>query len=271
MRKKVLLAVLAMVFALALVIPASAITWGEPDGNAHPHVGLLVFADNDTGEAWRCTGTLLTSTVILTAGHCTSGADIGWAWFDADVGAGVPGNGYPFAGDIEFTQIHTHPQYNPGAFYLHDVGIVVLESGDAQARNTYGALAPVGLLDELSTQRGLQEQNFTVVGYGLQEVVPNPNEVRADLVRYRATNKLIGVKGTAGIPEGVAALFTNNPGQAHRGGTCSGDSGGPVFHGDSNVIAAVTSFGLNPNCVGNGGGYRIDTADDQAFITQFLP
>lgn len=263
------MAVLALVFALALVTPASAITWGTPDGEAHPYVGLLVFADNDTGEAWRCTGTLLSSTVILTAGHCTFGADEGWVWFDSDVGAGRPGNGYPFNGDIHFTQIYTHPQYNDSAFYLHDVGIVVLDAEDAQNRGT-ATLAPVGLLDQLSTRRGQQEQTFTPVGYGVQEIVPNPAEQQADLVRYQATSKLIGVKGTFGIPEGVAVALTNNPGQPHTGGTCFGDSGGPIFWNGDGSIAAVTSFGVNPNCVGNGGGYRIDTADDQAFILSFL-
>jgi len=45
-----------------------------------------------------------------------------------------------------------------------------------------------------------------------------------------------------------------------RGGTCSGDSGGPVFLGgtDSNLIVAVTSFGLNSMCRGTDFGYRID-------------
>jgi secreted trypsin-like serine protease len=45
-----------------------------------------------------------------------------------------------------------------------------------------------------------------------------------------------------------------------RGGTCSGDSGGPVFLGgfSSNLIVAVTSFGLNAICRGTDFGYRID-------------
>jgi secreted trypsin-like serine protease len=45
-----------------------------------------------------------------------------------------------------------------------------------------------------------------------------------------------------------------------RGGTCSGDSGGPVFLGgaSSNTIVAVTSFGLNELCRGTDYGYRID-------------
>lgn len=263
-----LAAIAIVIIALLLaVIPAAAIQFGEPDGNAHPHVGLLVF---DVGgvPAWRCSGTLLSPTVMLTAGHCTFGTSGGRVWFDPDVGAGRPGNGYPFSGGtgIEFAEIHTHPQYNDAAFYLHDAGVVIL----SQPVNlpTYGTLAPVGLLDELATRRGLQDRSFTVVGYGLQSVVPT---LQADLVRYRGTVQLIDVNGTFGIPAGVSASFTNNPGRGNgEGGTCFGDSGGPIFYGDSNVIAAITSYGINANCAGTGGGYRVDTADDQAWINSFL-
>lgn len=268
MRKKVLLVALALVFALALVIPASAITWGTPDGEGHPHVGLLVF-DVNGAPAWRCTGTLLSPTVMLTAGHCTFGATGGRVWFHSDV-LGTPGNDYPFAGgtSVEFASIATHPYYDDAAFYLHDVGVVTLS--EPVNVGTYGTLPQAGFLDGLATKRGLQEQTFTPVGYGVQEIVPNPNEERAELVRYQATTKLIGVKGTFGIPEGSAVVFTNNPGQPHSGGTCFGDSGGPIFWNGDGSIAAVTSFGVNSNCVGTGGGYRIDQPDDLSFISSFL-
>jgi hypothetical protein len=36
------------------------------------------------------------------------------------------------------------------------------------------------------------------------------------------------------------------------------------------VIAGVTSFGLNKNCAGTGGVYRIDRADDLDWILSFL-
>jgi len=267
-RSKLIALTIALILLIVMVTPVAAVQFGEPDGNNHPYVGLLVF-DVGGSPAWRCSGTLLSPTVMLTAGHCTFGTSGGRVWFEPDVESGIPGNGYPFGGgtSIEFSAIYTHPDYVDGAFYLYDAGVVIL----SQPVNlgTYGQLANVGLLDELSTKRGLQEQNFTVVGYGLQSVVPS---LQADRVRYQGTVKLIDVKGTAGIPAGTSASFTNNPGQGNgQGGTCFGDSGGPIFHGNSNIIAAVTSYGLNANCAGTGGGYRVDTADDQNFINQFLP
>jgi secreted trypsin-like serine protease len=255
-----------MAALLALVAgPAAGITHGEPDGDEHPHVGLLVF-DVDGAPAWRCSGTLLSPTVMLTAGHCTFGTSGGRVWFESDA-TDTAATGYPFPGgtSVEFSEIHTHPDYVDEAFYLFDVGVAILSEPVASPR--YGELADVGFLDGLATGRGLQNQQFTPVGYGIQSIVP---EEQIDLVRYQATVRLIDVNGTAGVPAGASVTFTNSPGEANKGGTCFGDSGGPVFVKGTDVIAAVTSFGLNANCVGLGGGYRVDTADDQAFINQFL-
>lgn len=245
------------------------ITDGIPDEDAHPYVGLLVF-DVDGAPAWRCSGTLLSERVMLTAGHCTDGAEGGRVWFDSDL---EENEEYPFSGgtSIELEGIHTHPEFVPEAFFLHDLGVVILEE-DAPAGDADVEIAEVGALDALATRRGLQDQLFTPVGYGLQSVKP---DLRDDLVRYRATVRLIDVRGTVGIPEGAAVMFTNNPGKPHRGGTCFGDSGGPVFaeaehEEDTHVIVAVTSFGLNANCAGTGGGYRVDQEDDRDFVLSFL-
>lgn len=267
-RRKFAVLSITLILLLAVVIPVAAVKFGEPDGDGHPYVGLMVF-DVDGSPSHRCSGTLLSPTVMLTAGHCTVDTSGGRVWFEPDVESGIPGNGYPFGGgtSIEFAEIHTHPDYVDEAFYLFDAGIAILD--EPVILSEYGTLADIGLLDELATKRGRQNQSFKVVGYGLQSVVPT---LSADRVRYRGEVKLVDVKGTAGIPAGIAASFTNNPGKGNgSGGTCFGDSGGPIFHGDSNVIAAVNSYVLNLNCVGIGGGYRVDTVDDQAFINQFLP
>jgi secreted trypsin-like serine protease len=265
--KRYAVVAIALVIALTLAQPAYAVQFGEPDGNRHPQVGLLIF-DYNGSPAWRCSGTLLSPTVMLTAGHCTFEASGGRVWFEPDVAAGRPENGYPFGGgtSIEFAEIHTHPNYIDGAFYLYDVGIVILS--EPVYLDSYATLADIGYLDSIATRRGLQNTSFTIVGYGLQSVVPN---LQADLVRYVGTVKLIDVKGTFGIPPGTSASFTNNPGKGNgAGGACFGDSGGPIFAGDSLVIAAVTSFGVNSNCAGTGGGYRIDNEFNLSWINQFL-
>ena len=69
-----------------------------------------------------------------------------------------------------------------------------------------------------------------------------------------------------GIVGDFSILLSNN---AHTGGTCFGDSGGPNFIGTSNVIAGVTSFGRNSTCAGTGGVYRVDKVDDLDWLATF--
>src|SRR5918999_3521037 len=119
----------ALIAAIAVGVgPAGAITDGELDGNGHPYVGLMVAQDKKGNPLWRCSGTMMSATIFLTAGHCTEApAAKAQIWFDADVESGIPENGYPFTGDAG-GKTYTHPSYNPNAFFLFDLGVVVLKS-----------------------------------------------------------------------------------------------------------------------------------------------
>ena len=251
---KRLMAVLSIAAASAGIPAAHAITaGGELDGNRHPYVGLMVAQDAKGNPLWRCSGTLISPTLFLTAGHCTEApAAHAEIWFDADVQSGIPGNGYPFDGDAG-GKTFTHPSYNPGAFFLFDLGVVVLDK--PMKMKKYGALPEPDVLDVLATQRGLQDVTFTAVGYGLQRI--NPVFVEEERVRMFATPHLVQIN--TGLTGDFSLLLSNNHA---TGGTCFGDSGGPNFIGNSNVVGGVTSFGLNGTCGGTGGVYRVDRADD---------
>ncbi|MDA7430397.1 trypsin-like serine protease [Primorskyibacter aestuariivivens] len=243
---------------------AGAITrGGDPDGGEHPYVGLIIF-DVGGQPSHRCTGTLVTPTVVVTAGHCTYGTSAARMWFEEDVGAGIPGNGFPFGGGtaVEAASVHTHPQYDNFAFFLFDLGVVILDS--PQYSFQYGQLPSQEQLTPLAKKRGRQDTTFTAVGYGLQQIKPI---IKSDLVRLKADLRLIDMTGTFGVPPKTSIALSNN---ANTGGTCFGDSGGPLFVGDTNVIGAVTSFGLNGNCAGTGAGYRIDQPDDLDFLRGFM-
>ncbi|MDP1547573.1 MAG: trypsin-like serine protease [Anaerolineales bacterium] len=257
--KKVTIAILlATVLVLSTVGMASAITDGELDGDGHPHVGLLIF-DIGGVPQWRCSGTLLSPTVLLTAGHCTFGATSGRVWFESDVQQ--PGLGYPSGGatSVEFCGIYTHPEYDDNAFFLHDVGVV--ELCEAVDVDTYGTLPSVDQLDALKTGK---KTTFTSVGYGLQKI--NPVFVEAQRVRMVATPHLI-MSNVPGFTGDFSLMLSNNH---STGGTCFGDSGGPNFLGNSNVVAGVTSFAINGNCAGTGGVFRMDRQNVLDFVNQFL-
>jgi V8-like Glu-specific endopeptidase len=250
-------------FALVIGVPIGAITDGEFDGSRHPAVVLLLM-EVDGAPAFRCSGTLLTPTVLLTAGHCAGepGEFSGMRVFtESDVDHGT--NNYPFAGpnSVEAVFWAAHPAFTEAQFFLHDVGVVVLQSpGVVLGASSYGRLPAEDQLDSL---RPRASTTFTSVGYGVQRI--NAAKEIAQRVRMFAQPHLIQVN--TGFTGDFSLLLSNNHA---TGGTCFGDSGGPNFLGTSNVVAGVTSFGLNGSCGGTGGVFRLDRRDVLDFVNAFL-
>jgi len=137
----------------------------------------------------------------------------------------------------------------------------------------YGVLPRADQLDTLQTRRGQQDVTFTAVGYGLQESFPDPAMFLATNTRTRfsATPRLLQIN-TPGFTGDFSLLLSNNH---STGGTCFGDSGGPNFVGsgatETRTVGGVTSFGLNGNCAGTGGVFRMDRQDVLDFVHTFLP
>ena len=251
-------AVAALVALLAL-FPGRAIQFGDPDDGEHPYVGLLVFYNADGVPQWRCTGTLISPTVVLTAGHCTELNEGAQLFLQEDVGTVA---GYPFTGGITGTAF-TGPEWAGGLFLPNtgDVGVVVLDT--AVTLSEYGVLADAGTLDDL--QNGPFAE-FEVVGYGLQSVKPVQSALRQ---RLKAEVSLINTESS--LTDGYNVHYSGAPGYGTGGGgTCFGDSGGAVFLNGTNEIVAVNSFVLNSNCKGAGFGYRVDREPVQEWIEGFL-
>ena len=274
MRKLIVAPAVALLLT-ALVTPLNAITGNWVEDFEHPFVGLAVFYDANGEFLWRCSGTLLSPTVFLTAGHCAdtvSGAVSARVYFQQDAGANYdpatqldPVTGYPetcAAGTQGVTCATSDRLYNfdfTGSLTLpntHDVGLVILDQPISLPE--YGELAEAGSLDQLATARGRQDLTFTVSGYGLtyknEEHNGKPN------VSFR--ERLMALAHLVNLNSALNAGFnlqTVGNGQG-EGGTCNGDSGGPVFHGgyESNTIVGVTSFGLNTLCRGTDFAFRTD-------------
>ena len=272
LRRALLLLAAAVAAVLVTAIPASAVTDGELDGNGHPAV-VLILMEVDGAPAFRCSGTLIAPTYVLTAGHCAGapGEFSGMRIFtESDVQAGIgTTNNYPFGGgpnSVEAIRFAAHPLFPTAPFFVHDVGMLQLASPVNLSASEYGTLPTANQFDTLKPGRST---TFTSVGYGLQRSFPPAASWKnsASRTRYVAHPHLIQING--GIVGDYSLLSSNN---ANTGGTCFGDSGGPNFLGDnsSRLVAAVTSFGLNSTCGGTGGVFRLDRQNVLDFIHNFM-
>jgi hypothetical protein len=276
----------ASLLAAIFAAPVGAITHGTLDGNDHPYVGLMTAHAAGGQYLWRCSGTLISPTVFVTAGHCVEPDDsqgfgpptYAVVFFKDTLITPDPAftlttrsctgiAGYPCAGANETAitgTLHENPHYNPNAFYTNDLGVVVLDQ--PYNPGSFGALPAA---DQFDSWKNSSNVTFDSVGFGLQRAFPDQGASQrkelAARIRMVAHPRLIGING--GYAHDYAIILSNN---ANTGGTCFGDSGGPNFIANTNVIAGVTSFGKNWTCAGQGGVYRIDNAFDLNFITGFL-
>ena len=272
MRRTLLSLAAAAMLAVTWAAPATAITNDYVKDFDHPFVGLIAFY-NDAGVfQHRCTGELLAPTVVLTAGHCTDNGASGVnasarIWFRQDAGTrfdGVedPETGYPnrCAGTMKNNPCaEADVMYNygfnnfAGFTNIHDVGIVILKKA---VTGPYATLAGPGIIDQLRQARGTIDTTFTVSGYGISFSAKQGTVAISFRERLMARETLVNTVNQQ--TDGYAVQLNGNGDD--RGGTCSGDSGGPVFYpADSNVITAVTSWGhSNAGCRGDGFYYRTD-------------
>jgi Trypsin len=269
----------ALVAALAAVVlaalPAMAITKNYQRDFDHPFVGLIVFYDQEGEFSHRCSGSLIDSTTFITAGHCTddeAGGVMSSAriWFNQSGGKDYdpateldPNSGYPEACYMPATCRTSHEMYNygfndfAGFPNTRDVGVVILDS--PYDPGEFAFLPAAGYLN--AKLKGTKDVSFRASGYGLSYSSP----VRALSFRERlmADGKLVNTSSANNRGFNLQ-LQGNGKG---RGATCSGDSGGPIFHPPtSNRMVAVTSFGLNAYCRGVDFAYRLDRSDVLSWI-----
>jgi hypothetical protein len=290
MHKKLLFSIFSVMVILAIAVsPVYAITGDWVRDFEHPFVGLAVFYDSNGEFIWRCSGSLLDSTTFLTAGHCADtagGAVTARIYFQQDAGAhfdpvtqvdpvtGYPETCAPGTLGVTCTTVAEGHIYNfgfTGALTLpntHDAGLLKLT--EPIRLSEYGQLPEARVLDSLATARGAQDTVFTVSGYGLtyKNQVQNGKPNISFRERLMAEAKLVNVNSllNAGFN-----LQTQGNGTG-LGGTCNGDSGGPVFlgHTSSNLIVGITSFGLNALCRGADFAFRVDQPDVLAWIQSFM-
>jgi secreted trypsin-like serine protease len=161
---------------------------------------------------------------------------------------------------------HMHPGYSDftDPRNWNDTAVVVLDTPVTD--RAPAKLAPRNYLEKFQ-QPTLNSTLFGVVGYGTR-VAPaattgpqKPVPLSYPLIRRQTTSP--GQKLTSQILQ----LNGNSADNRGGGGTCFGDSGGPVFL--NGYLVADTSYGYTDNCRWIGGYQRVDIASIQTWLATF--
>jgi hypothetical protein len=269
--------------------PSAAVTGPNIEEDfVHEYVGLVAFYDEEGEFIHRCSGSLLSDSVFLTAGHCVergdgSGEVAAYAriWFEQDAGADydpvtdTPAtSGYPYTGGITSELLYNYGFTDLSGANIpqtHDVGLIVIDPDELHSVypevDTYAELAPVNYsITNVGTGLGAV---VDVSGYGVTRINgPNGRNTLSYRERLMGSAFIIRTGGTR-LTGGYNLQIASNPGGG-RVGTCFGDSGGPILAGGTDIVLAVNSFVQNWSCGGQGFAYRVDTAEVQAWMEEIL-
>jgi len=204
---------------------------------AYPATGGL-FA----GGQVMCTGTLISPTAVLTAGHCVDPLFVGGQvpGFTLDIDGNAPGAAVtPGKMTIQHPDFDMLAQPEPGLQVWNDVGVLVL--AEPIVGVAYEHLPSAQEAEALTPDMALD-----IVGYGMTDV----------------DETSFGVKtlGQATLVEvGTHELWIGSPGEQQN---CNGDSGGPAFAGieDGRLLVGIVSRSPDSNPVCDHGA--IDTRVD---------
>ena len=228
------------------------ITNGQPTGSAYGGVGVVLIDQGGEGTIdFLCSGSLISPTVLLTAGHCLLGP--GTVYYVSFVPDVIP------LPPISAFAVST----TAFASTDDDIGVIILPAGSTTGIPVYD-LPTLGLLGELYQRGGLARDRALVVGYG-EGRLHGMQTSGLDGVRKVTTAKIQALVG------GFIKL-SGAEGESSHGSVCFGDSGGPMFlaNGDPNTVVGVNDAVRHFGCQGYAVDVRLDTPTALGFLSQYV-
>jgi hypothetical protein len=256
---------------------------GEPDNNRHPNVGwITAFDKNGLRLGNYCSGTLISERVFLTASHCTIAIHdrrVGDPEFDGfQVYVGFTNEFLNVGESIDsisdksqvflVESVHTNPDYD---FFIMspqperaDIAVAIL----TEAPQLTPALLPYkGELNDLRKAKMLQETIFPAVGFGATDVIIPPKYDGAPWNWFETGQfRYVGYTSFKALHPTYMILSMNF--STGDSGPCYGDSGGPIFLGETEKVVAITVWG-DIMCRAMTAPLRLDTDGARAFLGQF--
>lgn len=224
---------------------------GQPTGSSYGGVGVVLIDQGGDGRIdFVCSGSLISPTVLLTAGHCILG----------------PGTIYYVSFVPDFLPLPPISAFAVSATAFastdDDIGVIILPAGSTTGIPVYN-LPTLGELDQLNEQGAFARQPAVVVGYGVSRL-QGMQTTELDGVRKVATTRILALTQSFIIITGAQGVSTH-------GGICFGDSGGPMFlASDLNTIVGVNDAVQQSGCQARAAEVRLDTSTALAFLGQYV-
>src|SRR4051794_2615426 len=176
----------------------------------------MLLADRGNGPEPDCSGSLISPTVFLTAGHCTAGLASSRVWVTFETT-------YTSASRLLTGTAYTDPLFGQDDKDSHDLAVVVLDA-------PVSGIAPYSLPRLKYLKDDVDNWGAVVaVGYGADQPASSRKNPTFDFDFTRRN----GTADVEKVKKFEVKMSTRN------GGVCHGDSGGPELV-DTTVVA-VTS------------------------------
>jgi secreted trypsin-like serine protease len=240
---------------------ATAIT-GHYTDDTTSYVGIVVLFNADAEPIGYCSGFLISSRIMLTAGHSLIGVtDVG-VCFDQDPSSSIENGKIIYSDTFEVYPGYDSTLVGNQEFQTSDIGAIIFKNpikGVGHAN-----LPTPGLIESLRAKTDL-----TIVGFGMQNQATPKNSDPQNSWTGTVTRNSAQVEfvPSSFCGSDLYLKLTANPSQ-DKGAICFGDSGGPVIY-DGKVVG-LNAFVSSSNCDGVSYHTRLDEPDVLKWINEYL-